>query len=169
MHAGTIRSMAKRKPPPLPEEADSLEPSIVQLTQEVRVLQQAIDEFRVDFTHLLRNLSENLPSPYRHLTTLAQSFGLEHAADHGRHGIAETLCCYECDADAPAGLAQVLHDGWIDIACGELEHLANYVGWCPSCQRAQEEEERRLNAGPVHPQLVQETEPTGASRKALFD
>ena len=52
------------------------------LRQEIRVLRQAIDEFRVDFTHLLRNLPDNLPPPYQHLTTLAESFTLEHVADH---------------------------------------------------------------------------------------
>lgn len=139
------------------EEAESLETSIEQLSQEVRVLRQAIDEFRVDFTHLLRNLPDNLPPPYQHLTSLAESFALEPAADHGRDVLAETLCCYECDTDSPASLSQALHDGWIDISCAEAAHGMSFVGWCPSCQRAHEEEERRINAGPVHPQGVKET------------
>src|SRR5438046_1263665 len=136
--------MATKKPPLTFEEAESLEAAIVLLSQEVRVLRQAIDEFRVDFTHLLRNLPDNLPPPYQHLRSLPESFALEHVADDDPDTIAETLCCYECDADSPDSLAQALHDGWIDLSCADPPHTVNYVGWCPGCQRAHEDAEREL-------------------------
>jgi hypothetical protein len=66
---------------------DGVEVVVDRLAQEVRLLRQAIDEFRVDFTHLLRNLPDDLPPPYQHLTTLAESFAvdcpqrIEHPAD----------------------------------------------------------------------------------------
>ena len=161
--------MAKRQPTLTSEEAQSFESSVVQLTQEVRVLQQAISEFRVDFTHLLRTPPDNLPPPYQHLATLAHSFALEHVADRGRDSLAETLCCYECDAPSPPSLAQALDDGWIDLSRAEEVHDTNFVGWCPACQQSYDEEHRRLNAGPVIPQPVQETKPFGTSRKTLFD
>lgn len=167
MHAGTIRPMAKRKPPSGREEVELLEPSIVQLVQELRVLRLAIDEFRVDFAHLLRNLPDNLPPPYRHLTTLAEAFAAEHSTDRGSDSAADLLRCYECDTDPPPSLAQALRDGWIDVAFDD--ESSAFVGWCPACQQAHELEERRLNAGPVDRQPVKEIESKGTSRKTLFD
>lgn len=79
--------MAKKPRPTPREDTEALAVEIEQLTQEVRILRQAIDEFREDFTHLLRNLPDNLPPPYQHLTTLADSFALDYpqrpaSADH---------------------------------------------------------------------------------------
>lgn len=58
-------------------ENTDLEAVISRLIEEVRVLRQAIDEFREDFVHLLRNLPEKLPPPYAHLNTLAESFAVD--------------------------------------------------------------------------------------------
>lgn len=70
--------MAKRKTGNLAENREAeLQDSVDRLTQEVRVLRQSIDEFREDFVHLLRNLPENLPPPYAHLGTLAESFAID--------------------------------------------------------------------------------------------
>jgi len=70
--------MAKRRTDSRVEtrEAD-LTDMVERLTQEVRVLRQSIDEFREDFVHLLRNLPDNLPPPYAHLGTLAESFAID--------------------------------------------------------------------------------------------
>jgi hypothetical protein len=58
-------------------DADELEVAVGRLTEEVRILRQSIDEFREDFVHLLRNLPQNLPPPYAHLHTLAESFAVD--------------------------------------------------------------------------------------------
>jgi hypothetical protein len=160
--------MAKRRSS-INEQLDSLEPEVEKLTEEVRVLRQAIDEFRVDFTHLLRNLPDNLPPPYGHLATLAESFGLEHVIDHDQDATSESLCCHECDTDSPSSVAQALHDGWIDISCAEEAYGTTFVGWCPSCQKTYDEEHQRLSAGRDTPQPVKETKPASANPKTLFD
>ncbi len=72
----------------------------------------------------------------------------------GREALAETLSCYACEMESLDSLAQALHDGWIDVEyCAEEERSSNFVGWCPGCQRAHEEQERRLNEDP-HDQPV---------------
>jgi hypothetical protein len=58
-------------------ERRELESAVERLTEEVRVLRQSIDEFREDFVHLLRNLPDNLPPPYAHLYSLAESFAVD--------------------------------------------------------------------------------------------
>jgi hypothetical protein len=61
-----------------------------ELRAEVRVLHHALDEFRNDFTHCLRNLPDGLPPPYAHW-----------------HGVAEALAGEPLRADdAPRGRAE---------------------------------------------------------------
>jgi hypothetical protein len=134
------------------EDCESLEATVEGLRQEVRVLRQAIDEFRVDFTHALRHLPDSLTPPYQHLRSLAESFAIEHAADAADKQSSESLCCYECDAAPTVGLAAAVQIGWIDITCAEEAHGTEFVGWCPACQRTYEEESRRINTGVTHPQ-----------------
>jgi hypothetical protein len=55
------------------ESVADLTAAVDALRDEVRVLRESIDEFRTDFVHLLRNLPDNLPPPYQHLTTLAEA------------------------------------------------------------------------------------------------
>ena len=50
---------------------------VEQLRGEVKFLRMAIDEFREDFTHCLRNLPDNLPPPYAHLGTMLAAFSNE--------------------------------------------------------------------------------------------
>jgi hypothetical protein len=70
--------MAKRRTGNQAENREAeLQDSVDRLTEEVRVLRQSIDEFREDFVHMLRNLPSNLPPPYAHLGTLAESFALD--------------------------------------------------------------------------------------------
>jgi hypothetical protein len=49
------------------EAVESLREVVAELRSEIHFLYQAIDEFRTDFTHCLRNLPDNLPPPYAHL------------------------------------------------------------------------------------------------------
>ena len=66
--------MSAKKRAELSAEGDisELTSAVNALRDEVRVLRESIDEFRTDFVHLLRNLPDNLPPPYQHLTTLAE-------------------------------------------------------------------------------------------------
>ena len=64
----------RRSTSPAESETDEeLIDAVRQLRDEVRVLRESLDEFRTDFVHLLRNLPDNLPPPYQHLTTLASA------------------------------------------------------------------------------------------------
>src|ERR1044072_2197269 len=67
----TMPSKRRSNPPAEATSPDDLVDAVRQLRDEVRVLRESLDEFRTDFVHLLRNLPDNLPPPYQHLTTLA--------------------------------------------------------------------------------------------------
>jgi hypothetical protein len=53
---------------------EALREIVTELRDEVRMLYHAIDEFRTDFTHCLRNLPDNLPPPYEHLRNMLAAF-----------------------------------------------------------------------------------------------
>src|SRR5438552_19212354 len=103
----------------------------------------------IDEIKALRDASEELFILLEHIWQNREDLRIKVSVvvnGEGREASAETLCCYECDMDSPDSLAQALHDGWIDITCAEEEHGTNFVGWCPSCQRAHEETQRQINA-----------------------
>lgn len=67
----TKRSVA---PEPSCDSVEALREVVTELRDEVRMLYHAIDEFRTDFTHCLRNLPDNLPPPYAHLGAMFSAF-----------------------------------------------------------------------------------------------
>jgi hypothetical protein len=65
------------------------------------------------------------------------------------NGVAESLCCYTCDAGQGMSLAEALQEGWIELQRSDGPS-ANYHGQCPTCQAEELAEEeadyRRMEA-----------------------
>lgn len=116
----------------------------------------------IDEIKALRDSTEDLFILLEHIWQNRDDLRLQLSVvltDRGREAIEESIGCYECDADAPPGLAQALHDGWIDIVYEPGGRAANFVGWCPGCQRAHEEKEWQLNRDPIQSKSLNQLEP----------
>lgn len=107
----------------------------------LRVIQELVTETREEIELAARNHQH---VRLNRIPANMQEWALRLLAEKDLERVPESISCDDCDASCDS-LQQALHEGWIDLNEDLTGMTWNYLGHCPDCQKADEEEFYRLN------------------------